>query len=76
VTTEDRDSLKLWTIAQLAEAASQDRRTIFRRIADGTIRIVKLGGSTRIPDAEARRYLAGEQAKVVAPTTSKLRRTS
>ena len=76
MTTEDRDSLKLWTIAQLAEAASQDRRTIFRRIADGTIRIVKLGGSTRIPDAEARRYLTGEQARVVAPTTSKLRRTS
>ena len=76
MTTEDRDSLKLWTIAQLAEAASQDRRTIFRRIADGTIRIVKLGGSTRIPDAEARRYLTGEQAKVVAPTTTKLRRTS
>ena len=76
MTTEDRDSLKLWTIAQLAEAASQDRRTIFRRIADGTIRTVKLGRSTRIPDAEARRYLAGEQARVVAPTTTKLRRTS
>ena len=76
MTTEDRDSLKLWTIAQLAEAASQDRRTIFRRIADGTIHTVKLGRSTRIPDAEARRYLTGEQARVVAPTTSKLRRTS
>ena len=70
------DPLKLWTIPQLAAAAGQHERTIFRRIADGTIRIVKLGGSTRIPDAEARRYLAGEQAKVVAPTTSKLRRTS
>lgn len=39
----------------VAEALSVDRKTIYRRIADGTIRAIRVGGMYRISAAEFQR---------------------
>lgn len=59
----DLEVLEVLTIAELARLAKQHRSTIYRRIADGHIRVVYLGRSTRIPRHEAERYLTGQTTK-------------
>ena len=44
----------LLTPAEVAEALSLSRSTTYARIADGTIRSVKVGNSVRVPVAVVR----------------------
>jgi len=41
---------RLWTVRQLAEAWRVSERTVRRAIADGRIRVVRIGRSVRIPE--------------------------
>jgi hypothetical protein len=45
------------TIQQLEEKTQLSRATIYRLIAAGQIRTIKIGGSVRVPQAELNRFL-------------------
>jgi excisionase family DNA binding protein len=60
--TPERPVLRpLYTIREVADAAKQHELTIRRHIAKGAIQAVKVGGSVRIPEDEARKYLGDSQ---------------
>jgi predicted site-specific integrase-resolvase len=62
--------LQLLTIPQLAELAGESVRTIKRRIQEGRIDPVHLSRrATRIPLAEAQRYLRASEGGTVEPPT-------
>lgn len=49
----------LLTVAQFAERLGVSERTLHRRIADGTVRVLKLGRLVRIHPSELARLLGG-----------------
>jgi excisionase family DNA binding protein len=53
-----RDELELLSVRQLAELWRVSTRTVERRIADGTIPTVKVGGVRRIRAVDAARIAA------------------
>jgi excisionase family DNA binding protein len=48
------------TIPQAAAALNMSRATIYRRIEDGTIRAVRIGGLIRVPTSELERIVNGD----------------
>lgn len=52
---------KAWTRQEVATTLGISLRTVDRRIGDGTIRTIRLGGrAVRITDDEVQRILKGE----------------
>lgn len=52
------------SIADACASLSVSRMTLGRRIADGSIRVVRLGGRVLVPVAELERLLAGPAPSV------------
>jgi len=54
------DPLELLTLAEVSRITKRHRSTLHRDINAGRLRVVKLGGSTRVPRVELERYVAGD----------------
>ena len=59
---------RMLTPAQMGDMFGLSRTTISRRIADGTIKAVKVGNRNRIPYIEAKRYWKTLMADMVDET--------
>lgn len=59
---------ELYRIEEVCRLAKRNRASVYRDIAAGRLRTVKVGSSTRVPRAELERYLAGSIATIVPPT--------
>ena len=71
--TDRIDPLELLTLAEVSAILKRARPTLYRDIAAGRLRTVKLGGSTRVPRAELERYIAAASGYDV-PTPIRPRR--
>jgi len=54
------DPLDLLTLPELGRLVKRSRRALEYDIAAGRLRVVHLGGSTRVPRMEAERYVYGD----------------
>lgn len=54
------DPLELLTISQFSRLIQRSRGALYKDIAEGRLYVVKLGRSTRIPRAEAERFVYGD----------------
>jgi len=66
-----RDELQLLTVRELAQLWSVSTRTIERRIADGTIPTVTVGGAVRIRAVDAARIAANGTSGYVERTSTR-----
>jgi len=56
----------LFKVAEVAEATGCSKRTVCRWIADGSLRAVKLGGSTRVIAEDLAAFIAAAPARTPA----------
>ena len=56
---EAADPFELLTLTELSRLTKRSRRALYRDIADGRLRTVRLGHSIRVPRVEAERYVYG-----------------
>jgi excisionase family DNA binding protein len=59
VDAQHHDPLELHTLVEVARLAKRSRSSLYRDIAAGRLRTVKLGRQTRVPRVELERYLRG-----------------
>jgi len=65
--TPHLDPLELLTLDEVSAIIRRSRRQLSRDVAEGRLRVVKLGRSTRVPRAELERYI-GALSGYDAPT--------
>ena len=54
------DDLQMFTLADVSAIAKRHRKTVERDIRQRRLKVVKIGGSTRVTRAELERYLSGK----------------
>ena len=68
------DPLELLTLDEVSALIKRSRRQLTRDAAEGRLRTVKLGRSTRVPRAELERYIAAGAGYDDPPTIEEARR--
>ena len=63
---------RLWTVDEFAGLWDRTPKTVRRWIREGRIRVVRLGGAVRIPDAEVRRLTSPPDEDDEAPAGDEL----